>query len=292
MNTLRKVLLLALVAACAPAARPVPGGTQTAIEPPRGPRYIVGGDSRNDSDHVVAWAFQQAKARRASAFFFLGDMELTPQLDAHFQGELAQLDAIPFYPVLGNHEIRFMGKMPFGQVEAEKEYREHFLETPRTPVHSSIEGRVVYSVDLLGGLHFVALDNVSQAGFGAEQLRWLSADLDRASANPATKYIVVGMHKPLARNGITNHSMDEDGPEAIAESDAALALFQKHHVALIVMSHLHEFDELSLGGIRAYVTGGLGAPLSAREPARGFHHFLQLDVGDTGIDVSVVRFEG
>jgi hypothetical protein len=141
-------------------------------------------------------------------------------------------------------------------------------------------------------VHFIALDNVSQAGFGPAQLAWLGHDLEQARAEPAIRYVVVGMHKPLAHNGISTHGMDSDGAQAIADSDAALALFVKHRVSLLVASHVHEFTHFNQAGIDSYITGGLGAPLDRSGEDHAFHHFLQLDVGDDGIHVTVVRFEG
>jgi hypothetical protein len=262
-----------------------------ALAAPQGIRFMVGGDSRNDSVHVIPWAFKEAKARGATAFFFLGDMELSPELDSNFEKELTLLDPIPFYPALGNHEIKQFGALAVGQSEAERKFCGRFLGTKRTPVHSSLEGRVAYSVDL-AGVHFVLLDNVSQNGFGADQLTWLASDLEHARGNPATKYILVGMHKPLAGNGISTHGMDSDGVQAAADSAAALALFQKWHVSLIFSSHVHEFAEFDQGGIHSYITGGLGAPLTVSGPAHAFHHFLQVDQNNDGLHVSVVRFDG
>jgi hypothetical protein len=277
------------LALCGCATTPPPAQPAS---PPIGPRYIVGGDSRDDAAHVLPWAFREARARGASAFFFLGDMEITPQIDFHFSSELPLLGPIPFYPALGNHEVRVFGFADMGSEQAEKAFRERFLGTARTPVRSAIPDKVVYSVDVPGGVHFIALDNVSQAGFGPAQLSWLSGDLERARADANVRYVVVGMHKPLAHNGVSTHGMDGDGPQAVADSDAALALFVKHRVSLIVASHVHEFAHYSQAGIDSYITGGLGAPLDRSGEAHAFHHFLELDVGDDAIHVTVVRFDG
>ncbi|HEY8090938.1 MAG TPA: metallophosphoesterase, partial [Polyangiaceae bacterium] len=260
--------------------------------PPGAVRIFAGGDSRDDSAHVLPWAIGEAHARGAEAFLFLGDMELTPQLDGSFAREIAALDPIPLYPVLGNHEIRQFGFLAIGQAGAERSFAARFLGTPRTPVRSALPGRVVYSVSLPGGVHFVALDNVSQSGFGAEQLAWLAADLDAATADHEVRHVVVGMHKPLAHNGVTQHCMEADGPQAVADSDAALDLFARHHVALILASHVHQFTRFTQAGIPTYVTGGLGAPLTASGPDHAFHHVLQLDVTDAGIHVEVLRYAG
>jgi hypothetical protein len=280
---------LLVLAACSGPAAPAPEATPTA---PPGTRIIVGGDSRDDSAHVIPWAFHEAKLRGVSAFVFLGDMELTPALDARFAEELAQLDPIPFYPTLGNHEVKRFGVGGIAKADLARDYRARFLDTRRTPIGSSIDGKIVYSVELAGGVHFIALDNVSQKGFGDAQLTWLASDLDKASADPHVRFIIVGMHKPLAHNGITEHGMDRDGAHAIEDSDAALALFQRDHVAMIFESHDHRYASFTQGGIPCYITGGLGAPLDHRDPPNAFHHFLQLDIDASGIHVTVVRFPG
>jgi hypothetical protein len=188
--------------------------------------------------------------------------------------------------------VRFFGFADIGSHEAEEAFRKRFLGTPRTPIRSSIADKVVYSVDVPGGVHFIALDNVSQAGFGATQLEWLSHDLEQARADAHVRYIVVGMHKPLAHNGISTHGMDSDGAQAVADSDGALALFVKHRVSLIIASHVHAFAHFQQAGVDSYITGGLGAPLDGSGADHAFHHFLQLDVGDDAIHVTVVRFDG
>jgi len=286
---LAAVMALAFIAVCVPTsgAPPVTGTPGTHV------RYIIGGDSRDDSAHVLPWAFREAVARRASAFFFLGDMELTPQLDEHFRKALPLLDSVPFYPALGNHEIRVFGEIPIEHDRAERAFRARFLDTPITPIHSSIENKVVYAVTLAGGVHLVALDNVSQKGFGADQLAWLAKDLEAARASPVVRFIIVGMHKPLAHNGVSAHSMEDDGAGAVADSEAALALFVKYRVSLIAASHVHGYAAFKTVGIPTYVTGGLGAPLvKAGGPIQPFHHFLQVDVVGDDLRVTPVRFDG
>ncbi len=307
---MRRFLALGAVAALALASCRREAPPQTDPRPAAAIRYAVGGDSRQDTAHVVPWAFGEAKAKGVSALIYLGDMELKPDMDDHFRDELAGLSPVPFYPVLGNHEsVRrpYAADAPHDdRVRALSAFRTRFLGKPGTPVQSAFDDKLVYSVDLPGGLHFVALDNVSQPGFGADQIAWLTADLDRAvgrdgepsrgSPNPSgkAKHIVVGMHKPLAGGGITNHSMDEDGPGAAADSAAALALFQKAKVELLFASHYHGYADYVQGGIRSFITGGMGAPLDAGHGKEGsFHHFLLVAVPpDAPLAVEVVRFPG
>ena len=141
-------------------------------------------------------------------------------------------------------------------------------------------------------MHFVALDNVSQGGFGDDQLDWLEKDLTAARSDPEVRHVFVGMHKPLAHNGISSHGMEEDGDRAEKESASALEMFKMARVELILASHVHEFARFYQGGIRSYITGGLGAPLVRSAGERAFHHFLVVDVAGDAVDVEVIRFDG
>lgn len=267
--------------------------------PSRVVRLAIGGDSRNDNSHVLPWAFSEAKRRGAQAFFFLGDMELDPSADGFFASQLTTLwRGLPFYPVIGNHEIERFGavRLP-GYQHAVKEFREDFLTVPGVRIAPTAE--VAYAADIGGIVHLIALDNVScrGEGFGAAQLTWLARELETASA--ARKVVLVGMHKALAGNPVTTHAMDEDGADAVMDSDSALALFKRYQVAMVFVSHSHMYAAYDQQGIEMRLTGGLGAPLvkGLAEADGGFHHFLLLDVPLDNKDrrpmrVEVVRFPG
>lgn len=266
-------------------------------------RLAIGGDSRNDVSHVVPWAFEEARRRGAKAFFFLGDLELTSALDRSFRPQLASLGNIPFYPAIGNHEVESFGivRLPKGESEEKIDrFKEEFrlARAPDVNLASGARFRdtVVYSADLEGGIHLVALDNVSRKGegFGPDQLDWLAKDLK--AAHDANRIILVGMHKGLAHNPVTSHAMDEDGQQAIADSDRALQLFADNQVAMVFVSHSHMYAAYTQHGIQVRLTGGMGAPLvkGLAEADGGFHHFLLVDVSPGGrtpqVHVQVVKF--
>jgi Calcineurin-like phosphoesterase len=202
---------------------------------------------------------------------------------------------------MGNHEVEIFGLIRgrnSESLEKVKKFKEKFLTT-HTEVHlAPLPDMVLYSVDLDGGIHFIALDNVSRKGegFGTEQLGWLEQDLKTAST--ARKVILVGMHKGLANNPVTSHAMDEDGPQAVKDSEAALALFKNYKVAMIFVSHSHMYAAYpqDKDGLQVRLTGGMGAPLvkGLAEADGGFHHFLLADVfpdqSKTPVRVQVVKF--
>ena len=270
-------------------------------QPPPGiTRLAIGGDSRDDNAGVIPWAFKEAGRRGAKAFFFLGDLELTSAEDALFMKKLPELGDVLFYPAIGNHEVETLGFIRMTATESRervKAFKEKFVKAHGVNL-ADINDAVAYSADLEGGIHLIALDNVSRKGegFGPEQLKWLAADLD--AANAAKKIILVGMHKGLAKNPVTTHAMDEDGPSAMEDSDAALALFKKYKVAMVFVSHSHMYAAYNQDGLEVRLTGGLGAPLvkGLREADGGFHHFLLVDVARAGstppLLVQVVKFPG
>ncbi len=252
-------------------------------------RIAVGGDSRDDRSHVIPWAFKEAMDRDSKAFVFLGDMELTRAEDRFFLPRLKSLRGIPFFPVIGNHEVEMFGivRLSNGQ-RAVRQFKKDFLSGPGFALAPVSE--IAYSGEIGNRIHFIGLDNVSRRGegFGDDQLRWLLNDLKTASA--AHRVILVGMHKPLANNPITTHAMDEDGPAAVRSSDAALALFKQYKVALLFVSHSHMYASYKQEGIETRLTGGLGAPVvkGLAEDDGGFHHFLLVDVSsDTNAPLRV-----
>jgi hypothetical protein len=254
--------------------------------------YLVGGDARDDKLGVLPWAFKEADARGARAFLFLGDMELTPEFDGAFRAKLGLLTRTQLFPVLGNHEIDELGMLNLGfRAQHERAFRQHFLGHSDA---SAFSDRVVYSLNLAGGVHFVALDNVSQPGFGDAQLAWLTSDLARARADKTVRYVIVGMHKPLV-NSIEPHSMAANGAVGQGDSARAAQLFSEYRVDLVVASHAHEYEYVPGDAARRVppmiITGGLGAPLNskARHP---IHHVMELDVCNGGIDIAILPFPG
>src|SRR5262249_14772809 len=77
--------------------------------PPGVVRQLIGGHARNDECGVIAWSCSQACERGAKAFIFLGDMMITPERDVSFSTKPLNACGIPFYPIIGNHEVEQFG---------------------------------------------------------------------------------------------------------------------------------------------------------------------------------------
>lgn len=128
------------------------------------------------------------------------------------------LIGIPWYNVLGNHDINFDAK-----------HDHHSDET-----FERFYGPNYYSFDY-GRAHFVVIDDVIwhhpdtqedkrgryTAGLGERQMAWLRRDLERT---PDDKLVVLMMHIPL---------------DSVAEKKEILALLAKRPYSLSVSAHTH-----------------------------------------------------
>jgi 3',5'-cyclic AMP phosphodiesterase CpdA len=114
-------------------------------------------------------------------------------------------------------------------------FREHFGETH-------------YSFDY-NGVHFIALDNVSQPKpqVGAEQIAWLKKDLARF---PKTAPIVVFTHRPLFDLRPDWEWFTSDG------DDVMNALAPYEHVT-VLYGHIHRDDEHEDGHVKHYAARSL-----------------------------------
>jgi hypothetical protein len=97
------------------------------------------------------------------------------------------------------------------------------------------------------------------------------------------------MHKGLAKNPITTHAMDEDGPNACKDSDAALALFKKYKVGMVFVSHSHMYAAYDQDGIEVRLTGGLGAGAVIRGVPQNVIGTAAILLGDYGRLATTVK---
>jgi hypothetical protein len=148
---------------------------------------------------------------------------------------------IPFFQVVGNHDLDFDG--------ASDE------ETTRT--FSGYFGPRYYSFDR-GAVHYVVLDDVMWHGsdyigyLGHDQLHWLAQDLARVEAG---RPVIVVTHIPVLGSRYAR-----DGEQSPAESVSitnreALYRLLEPFDAHVVAGHTHENDHVFSHGVHEHISG-------------------------------------
>jgi len=215
------------------------------IEPPF--QFAVIGDSR-DGDKVYVRLMERALERKISK----------------------PID-VPFFPVVGNHEI-------FASGRGEKLYREQFhLPEEKT-----------YYAFRAGGILFVILD--SETGKGRivnEQLSWLEGTLSSSEEG----YKLVFIHRPLflPRDSLKRGRAMDRYP---LERDNLHRLFLKTGVKAVFEGDDHRYDRMEKDGILYLITGGGGAPLTSFKKRGGFFHYAWISVQQQRVEGEVVDLEG
>jgi predicted phosphodiesterase len=105
------------------------------------------------------------------------------------------------------------------------------------------------------GVHFVALDNVSDPGasIGADQLAWLAADLER---QPKDARIVVFTHRPL-------FDLYPQWDWATTDGAKAIEILQTHDNVTVFYGHIHQEHHFKTGAIEHHAAKGLMFALPA-----------------------------
>ena len=131
---------------------------------------------------------------------------------------------------------------------------EHDASLDSGAAFKEIFGATHYTFDH-GGVHFVALDNVSDPGarIGEEQLAWLKADLDKLDkAAP----IVVLTHRPL-------FDLVPKWDWATRDGAQAMALLMPYRNVTVFYGHIHQEHHHMTGHIAHHSAKSLVFPLPA-----------------------------
>jgi hypothetical protein len=215
-------------------------------------RFAVYGDVRGGHDvhaRLVAAMLDEAP----DLVLATGDMVLrgTDEADwqRFFEVTAPLLARVPYYPVVGNHDMGQAG-------DERRRMNEIFLLWPAPPERP--EWGHWYAFDV-AGVHFVMLD--SNAYEHAEQLAWLERDL-RAARKRGVHAIFAAVHDGPYSRGLHR------GNQYAAEH--YVPLLARHGVTLLFAGHEHLYQRGRAGGLDYMVSGGGGAPLySVRCGVRG-----------------------
>ena len=146
---------------------------------------------------------------------------------------------------------------------------EHDASADRGEAYREFFGPGHYAFDHKG-IHFVALDNVSDpaGALGAEQLAWLAADL---AGRPADAPIVVLTHRPL-------FDLQKQWGWTTQDGDRAIALLQPFSRVTVFYGHIHQEHHHVTGRINHHAAKSLIFPLPAPGPGTD-HKPLAWDAG-------------
>ena len=131
---------------------------------------------------------------------------------------------------------------------------EHDASLDRGAAFKELFGETYYRFDHKG-VHFIALDNVSDRGttLGAEQLAWMQAELAKLDPNAP---LVVLAHRPLFPLVPKWDWHTRDG-------DQALALLMPHKNVTVFYGHIHQEHHQMTGHIAHHSARSLIFPLPA-----------------------------
>lgn len=217
---------------------------------PEGPapvRFCVVGDMGSGDDRQAAVAARLV-AQRPDLVLCVGDIVYPHGADEGYDARFfapyrALLPEVPFYPVLGNHDMHTANGAPY-------------LAVFHLPTGAGQER--FYSFDR-GEVHFVGLDSNADLAPDGAQSRWLEADL-AASKLPVK---VAYFHHPAFTNG--RHGEDEE--ESRAMRGTFVPILARHGVQLVLAGHDHDYERLApRDGIQFFVSGSGGAGLRPFTP--------------------------
>ncbi len=165
---------------------------------------------------------------------------------------------MPWYPVLGNHDVRGEGGRIYGELIGKDRFYSFFEK----------------------GHKFIALDS-SAGTIDEEQMSWLIEEL--GWDGPKFVFMHIPLFDPLPE--VEHSFVDKDQAQKLKE------LFAAGDVKAVFNGHVHIFDIKEDAGVLYVTTGGAGALLYAPPEQGGFHHYTLVQVHKDDVKVEAVRVD-
>ncbi|MDB5821896.1 MAG: serine/threonine protein phosphatase [Herminiimonas sp.] len=199
------------------------------------------GDANPEADVTLKKAVTavNALAEPPDFIMFTGDLTHTTDDPAERRRRMAEFRDIVSH--LKVKTVRFIPGEHDASLDGGAAFKEFFGET-----HYSFDHK---------GVHFVTLDNVSDAGarLGDEQLAWLESDLAKHARNAP---IVVFTHRPL-------FDLVPKWDWATRDGDKAIALLMPYQQLTVFYGHIHQEHHHQTGHIAHHAAKSLIFPLPA-----------------------------
>lgn len=271
----------------------------SAIDPSRN-QFVILGDTRGKSPFefwlekpggITPDLLREVVNRRPAFVINLGDLVLRGGSSrAWFDFDKVHAgirqNGIPYFPILGNHEMQ-------GNTEAA--LQNYFNRFPY------LEERRWYSFRWKN-IGLIMLDsNISTmtSEKRAEQMRWYTAELERFEADTLVKHVIVCTHEPP----YTNRVKTAVGVESATLFAEPFLKFGKTRI--LFSGHVHSYERFMIGSKHFVVSGGGGAPRGklvvdpnkrryedqfSGEELR-FFHFCLVEIAGDSLLVKVLRLE-
>lgn len=257
-------------------------------------RFIVYGDSRsNEAKHRAL--VREIETRAPDFILSTGDVVAhggdLADWQTFFDSTRSLLASVPFFPVLGNHEL--MPRRGGGLANYQ-----HFFRAP-TAVLSHHESPALSAVALeanyafrYGSLYFIAVNSLDRLEPGAALRTWLESKLDEARSLHGIDHVFVAMHHGLFSSGAhgENEELFRDGIDE---------LFRQRHVSVVFSGHDHLYERGESHGLKYVLSGGGGAPLYPRNYRKPYqlafvpeHHFVLVEVNGARVQVQAIGADG
>jgi 3',5'-cyclic AMP phosphodiesterase CpdA len=210
--------------------------------------FVVIGDSR-DGPEVYDRILRRAKAFKPLFILNTGDIVRTGQAIEYeeYERQIAPC-TIPVLHVPGNHDL---------------------LSGPRT-FHDYV-GELNWYFDI-GGFRIIGLDN-GAGSFSQDTLAFARKSLTEG------KTCLVAFHMPPPVGRWATHSMADDRSWREMKH-----LIKEAHVPIVLLGHVHLYDEMDLDDTSYVISGGGGAPLYGSQGfGKAEHGFVLVQVRTTGI---------
>ncbi len=232
-----------------------------------------------------------AWGQRPSFLLHPGDLVSTGTQDSHwtqhfFPGMRPLIQHVPFYPVLGNHEVNA---------------RNYFD-------YMSLPDPEYYYKFSFGNSDFFMIDTNRNVDSDSEQFQWLDTAL---GASVATWKIVCHHHPPFSSDENDYGDLWKTNASTRGDLKARqlVPLYEKHHVDLVWNGHIHSYERtwpvrdgqaVNQEGVVYMITGGGGGSLETPGPGRPYfqnnvrrgHHYCMVAVNGQILEIKAFDLEG